>query len=565
MGTASTDTKGMLADVAIDSAEDRVEAIMRIETLLGPHALERFRKVCFGFADGPEALTVGQLRLLLQLEDHFDWLLRNDQPRLQLWRIDARRDNALAFSVQIADIWQALGISLGRYVFGAANWAKTPDHETGLLPLTIAVALHCYVNEIRWRARGEQACDVPLQALHRLYRIAEERNIAEKDVYPYEADVDFSITPKGQYVLMLLMADLSERDLPPTQRLIAQNWLGEWARDVVLDSHLAHDQHSMVVDLDSNEGIQRVTERTLPSYRYLDIRAIARRVEETDARLANSSAEDEAVWDMPEATEADYADTLAWLEKLYQNRSAAFQATRERKAAQPDRFARVLIGWNHIQDFIDGSRWEPKGSRGIFPAKHPGAPALGAVGEVLARSSTDLPVFDASQDVPRARHDEDNFALWRIRDISEGGVGLSSDHRQDADLAVGSLILLSMDREPNWSLGRIVRKFKGLEAADTRFGIQILGGNAVPVRLTPRPADDQVKNTLLSNVTGLFLTRQNAAGTPDAEDLLLISSGALAYTRRYELKSGNKRIPIRTTLPVQSAGAWALIQYEDDV
>ena len=550
------------ADFALESIEDRVDAIMRIETLLAPHALEWFRKVCFSFGDDQHRLTIGQLRLILQVEDHLDWLLRNNQPRLQLWRVDARRSSALAFSIQIADMWQSLGVCLGRYALGAAEWAKTRDQETGLLPLTIAVALHCHVNEIRWRARGEQQCEVPLRALHRLYQIAEQNNFAVQEVHPYEADVDFSITPKGQYVLMLLMADLSERDLPPVQRLVAQHWLSSWAQDVVLDNRQVPGIHSMLVNLESNEGIQRIVESMQPSFRYLDIRGIARRIEETDAYLANSNGDDEITRDLAEATEVDFASTLAWLEKLYHDRSAAFQATRERKVAPPDRYARIVIGWNQIQEFIDASRWEARSARGTFPAKHPSSGVIGPVGgEVLARSATDLSIFDANQEQHRNHRDDANFALWRLRDVSVGGLGLSSDHASDADLAVGTLLLIATEGESRWSIGRIMRKFKGLDGNDIRFGVQLIGVEAAPVRLTPRPAEDQVNSTLISTVTGLFLAPHD---NPASQDLLLVSSSALAYTRRFEMKVGNKRVPVRTTLPVQNAGAWVLIRFDDE-
>jgi hypothetical protein len=549
-------------DFALDSAADRVHAITRIESLLGPDALNQIRRVSFGFVDQQSTLSVTQLRLVLQLEDHLDWLLRHDQPRLQLWRLDSRRPNALALSIQVANIWQALGVCLGRYALGAGEWVKTPEEETGLLPLTIAIALHCHVNEMRWRARGEQGCDVPLHALHRLYKIAETRNVAEQEVRPYEADVDFSVTPKGQYVVMLLMADLAERDLPPVQRLIAQHWLSSWARDVVLDNTKLAGVHSMLVNLDSHEGILRVAENVLPAYRYLDIRAIARRIEETDAHLANSNTSDETTRDTPEATETDYAETLAWLEKLYHDRSAAFQATRERKAVAADRYARVVIGWNQIQAFIEAANWKHKGARGTFPDTQPSTPqALGEIGEALSRSAVGATAVADSGDTPRERCDDKNFALWQVRDLSVGGVGLSSDHGADADLAVGTLVLVEMDGEPRWSLGRIVRKFKGLDGGDVRFGIQLLGGDATPVRLTPRASDELNKNPLISAVTGLFL---GSIDNPGTQDLLLISASALACTRRYELKTGAKRSPIRTTLPVQSAGAWVLIQFEDD-
>ncbi|MEP7156002.1 MAG: hypothetical protein ABI905_09525 [Betaproteobacteria bacterium] len=549
-------------DFALDDTEQRVDAIMRIETLLGPHALERFRKVCFSFADEQRNMSVNQLRLVLQVEDHLDWLLRNDQPRLQLWRIDTRRNDALAISNQIADMWQALGVCLGRYALGSGEWLRTQEQETGLLPLTIAVALHCHVNEMRWRARGERPCDVPMRALHRLYDIAESRHIADQEVHPYEADVDFSITPKGQYVLMLLMADLLERDLPPVQRLVAQHWLNSWSQDVVLDSTYVPARHSMLVNLNSGEGIQRIADATEPTFRYLDIHAIAKRVEQTDADLANSNVEDEITREVTEATEADFADTLTWLEKLYHDRSAAFQATRERQVAAPDRFARVVVGWNHIQDFIEAATWDSKAGRGTFGAKYPSHRKLGAVGEILARSATDLPILDPHFEPGTEKRDNENFVLWRLRDSSAGGLGLSSSHAADADLSVGTLLLVAMEAENRWSLGRIVRKFKALDETDSRFGIQLMGQDAVPVRLTPRQPDEQVKNTLFNTVMGLFLCRPEQ---PDKQDLLLVSSSALGYTRRFELKTGAKRLPIRTALPLQSAGAWVLIQFEEDI
>ena len=549
-------------DFALESAADRVNAVMRIESLLAPDALEQFRRVCFGFADEQPALSISQLRLALQLEDHLDWLLRHDQPRLLLWRLDTRRADALAFSIEVASIWQALGVCLGRYALGADAWAKTPDQVTGLLPLTIAVALHCHVNEMRWRARGEKGCDVPLRALHRLYSIAETHNIASKEVHPYEADVDFSVTPKGQYVVMLLMADLAERDLPPVQRLVAQHWLSNWAQDVILDNDHVPGVHSMLANLDSDQGILRVAEHSLPSYRYLDIRAVARHIEETDAYLANSNADGEMTRDLAEATESDYAETLAWLEKLYHDRSSAFQATRERKEAPSDRFARVIVGWNQIQDFIDAAIWKPKSGRGVFPDKHPSSiKALGALGEVLVGTTPGAAATNAIDMSPGERRGDDNFSLWRVRDSSAGGVGLSSDYAAHADLAVGTLMLIAMDRDTRWSLGRVVRKFKSLDDGEVRFGVQIMGIDASPVRLTPRPGDDQAKNPLISTVTGLFLGRFEDPGT---QDMLLVSASALASTRRYEIKAGTRRTAIRTTLPVQSAGAWALIQYEEE-
>ena len=563
MASSATGKNSAAADFALESAADRVNTVMRIESLLGEDALDQIRKVSFGFADEKSTLSISQLRLMLQLEDHLDWLLRTDQPRLQLWRLDTRRANALAFSNKVAEIWQALGICLGRYALSADDWVKTPDQKTGLLPLTIAVALHCHVNEMRWRARAEQRCDVPLRALHRLYMIAEANGVAEQKVYPYEADVDFSVTPKGQYVLMLLMADLAERDLPPMQRLVAQYWLNNWAQDLVLDNQHVAGVHSMLVNLGSDQGILRVAQNALPTYRYLDIRAIARHIEETDAYLANSRSDDELTRDLAEATESDFAETLAWLEKLYHDRSAAFQATRERTESAPDRFTRVIVGWNQIQEFVDASVWKLKSARGSFPDKFPAvAKPLGAQGEVLARTGSDAPPLDLIDGPAAAVRDTENFMIWRVRDSSEGGLGLSSDHAPDGDLAVGTLILLALDLDSRWSLGRIVRKFRALGGSDVRFGIQLLGVDASPVRLTPRPADDQAHNPLISAVTGLFLGRHE---NPALQDLLLVSASAVATTRRYELKSGAKRTPLRTTLPVHSAGAWVLIEFEEDV
>jgi hypothetical protein len=403
---------------------------------------------------------------------------------------------------------------------------------------------------------------VPLRALHRLYEIAESNHITEQEVHPYESDVDFSITPKGQYVLMLLMADLAERDLPPLQRLVAQHWLAGWARDVTLEPTWVYGKHSMLVNLDSDEGIQRIAESSVPTNRYLDIRAIARHIEKMDAHLANSNHNDESTKDIGEATEADLAQTLGWLEKLYHDRSSAFKITRERKPSVVDRFARVVIGWNLIHDFLDASNWGAKTGRGTFSAKCPSARALGAAAEAMALARDDSTLLDQHFRTGTEHRDAENFLLWKISDLSVGGLGLASVDSTDAELPVGTLMMVAIEGESAWSLARIVRKFKGLDEKDTRFGIQVIGLDAVPVHLIPRPPDDQVTNTLIQTVTGLFLCRPEQ---PNQQDLMLVSSSALAHTRRFELKSGTKRLPIRATLAMQSAGAWVMIQFEEDV
>jgi hypothetical protein len=234
---------------------------------------------------------------------------------------------------------------------------------------------------------------------------------------------------------------------------------------------------------------------------------------------------------------------------------------RERQMAPPNRFARVIIGWNQIQEFLDASKWAPKAGRGTFPNRYPSSQSLGAIGEALARSGTHFPLLEFQQVIGTEKRNGENFLLWQIRDQSAGGLGLASSHPADADLPVGTLIMVAVEGDTAWSLGRVVRKFKGLDENETRFGVQVIGEDAVPVRLVPRQPDDPVNNAQINSITGLFLCRPDH---PEQQDLMLVSSSALAYTRRFELKTGSKRLAIRAALPVQSAGAWVMIQFEED-
>lgn len=546
------------ADFALDHDEDLVDSLVRIESLLAPHALERMRKGCFALVDERGAFTVPRLRLILQLEDHLDWLLRHDLPRLLLWRLDSRRADAIAFSAQTAELWQALGLCLGQFALSCGEWITSEDHETGLLPLTIAVALHCHVHEMRWRAQAEQKCALPLKALHRIYAIAEASDLADERVHPYEAEVDFSISPKEQYVLMLLMADLAERDLPPTQRLVAQHWLSRWAMDVALAVEFDAQKHSMQVNLDSSRGICRLEKPAPVDARFLDIRVIAYRIEELDALLANTNGIDDTASEIAEASEEDLTETISWLERLYHDRSSAFQVTRERASVPELRAVRVICGWNAIQEFVDAASWTAKTGRGNFPAKFP---AFGTTGAAM-RDTMPLPIIDATFVPPSETRDENNFAQWRLRDISQGGMGLSSTDAADAALPVGTLVMVSASEDEGWVVGRVVRKFEDLDGDATRFGIQVLGHQAVPVKLTPRPAEHlQLMNTLMSSVNAIFLCEHETGG---AQHLMLLSGGALASTRRFELKTGAKRFALRTTFPLQSAGAWVLMRFEED-
>jgi hypothetical protein len=123
-----------------------------------------------------------------------------------------------------------------------------------------------------------------------------------------------------------------------------------------------------------------------------------------------------------------------------------------------------VIGWNQIHEFIEASRWEAKAARGIFPVRQPTFSLLGVVGEEMARSATNLPVFDSNQEPHRQQRDADDFALWRVRDLSVGGLGLSSDHAPMRTWRSARCCWSASPAKTRWSLGRIMRKFKGLKA-----------------------------------------------------------------------------------------------------
>ena len=97
---------------------------------------------------------------------------------------------------------------------------------------------------------------------------------------------------------------------------------------------------------------------------------------------------------------------------------------------------------------------------------------------------------------------------------------------------------------------------------DIRFGVQVLGQDAVPVRLIPRRPNEQVRDAKNNAVSGVFLCRSEPH---QQQEVLLFSSSALAYTRRFELKTGSKRLAICVTLLLQSAGAWVMIPFEEEV
>lgn len=540
-------------DFALDGPDPHIEALLRCETLLAPGALEDFASHCFNLVAVHPRLSVDHLRLALQAEDHFEWLLRSDLPRLQLWHAEGRNDELHTFCRSVADLWQAIGGCLGRYALSADEWATNQDLRVGLLPLTIAVAMLCHVHELRWRARAGQTCALPLKALHRIYRVAEEHGVADHAMAPYESDVEFTITPSGQYVLMLLMTDLAERELPPVQRLVAQHWLARWSEQVRISAQLIPGVHGMQVDLDSDEGIARIAPLARAGTRYLDIRPIARSIEETDAWLANSHEGEAIDAELVHPDEADLATTLGWLEKLYHDRSAAYQPARNRKAAEPEVFARVISGWNPIQDFMDASTWDARQAQGSFPRNRP-----------AARSAEAPAGFEYSQtsgtENERQRLDAEGFPLWRLLDTSPGGLGLGSGEVQDAELPVGALLLVQTPAQEGWSLGRVMRKFRSLDTDEFRFGVQLLGVQAAPVRLTARSAEDQVRTAHLGPVNALMLS---SAIEPGKRNLLLLPNAAFTATRRFEMKSGTARVPIFARMPVQSAGAWVLARVEE--
>lgn len=536
-----------------------LKAITQFESLIGGDKLAVFSDTCDAYSVDSNNVSVERQREFLQIEDHLDWLLRQDLPIILQWRRAGRTVEANRFSNKVAGIWQTLGVCLGRHALNKEQAKHDEESAEALLPLTIAVALRCYVNEMRWRALASASSELPLRALHKLYAIAEERGIANQRVYPYEADVDFSITAKAKYVQLLLMHDLSERELTPIQRLIAQYWLANWSDEVELDPTPAGGKHTLIIDLAGAGGMSRVVDHPTPLIRYINIRPITRCIEEADAQLANGEIDMIANPELTEASSSDFAITIGWLERLYHERSAAVQETRERRVAETDQFVKVVAGWNNIRQFMEAASWDKRTGRGTFLPVYPKfEQPTEVVGNVV-------PITQASAmtDVPPAAQklSETGFPLWRLRDRSAFGVGLSTSDSEADAYAVGTLLLMVGEKDDKWRLGRIVRKFKVLNEEETRFGVDILGVNALPVKLIQRARNDQrtAPATLVGTFSGIFLCGRQSKGE---HDQLFLAQGATLHTQRFELKTDTARLPINTKHPLHSAGGWVIVGFE---
>lgn len=541
----------------VDKHEADLQAITRFESLIGGDRLMVFSDTCDRFSVDSNNVSVSRQRQFLQIEDHLDWLLRQDLPIILQWRRAGRVDEAKRFSNKVAGIWQTLGVCLGRHALSKAASEAEAEAAESLMPLTIAVALRCYVNELRWRALAATGSELPLRALHKLYAIAEARKIAEQRVFPYEADVDFSITAKAKYLQLLLLHDLSERELTPIQRLIAQYWLATWCEVVEIDATLETGKHTLMIDLDGGDGMGRVTDTPPGQPRYVNIRPITRSIEEADGQLANGEIDMIANPELAEASSADFAITIGWLERLYHERSSAVQTQRERRVAETNQFVKVVAGWNHIRQFMDAAPWDRRTGRGAFLPVYPKfeAAAADAANVVPITQAADAEINSAQI------RNEAGFPMWRLRDRSAFGVGLSTNDTEAAAYAVGTLLLLGGENDEKWRLGRIVRKFKVLSEDETRFGIDILGVNALPVKLIQRQRNDGQSTTSASigSISGILLCGR---GNPQGHDQLFLAQSSTLHSQRFELKTESARLPITIGLPLQSAGGWVIVGFE---
>ncbi len=541
-----------------EKREADLHAITQFESLIGGESLVVFSNTCDAFSVDSDNLSVNRQREFLQIEDHLDWLLRQDLPIVLQWRRAGRIEEAKRFSNKVAGIWQTLGVCLGRYALNDAVAAHDAESAEALLPLTIAVALRCYVNELRWRALAATGSELPLRALHKLYAIAEARGIATQRVHPYEADVDFSITAKAKYLQLLLLHDLSERELTPIQRLIAQYWLADWCEVVELDKTRRADLHTLMVDLSGIEGMGRIAEKDVATARYVNIRPITRSIDEADGHLANGEIDMVANPELAEASSSDFAVTIGWLERLYHERSAAVQTQRERRVAETDKLVRVVAGWNHIRQFMEAAPWDRRTGRGTFLPMYPTFEVPVEVG------SNVVPISQAAADLPSAaqRRDQAGFPQWRLCDRSAFGVGLSTGDAEAAAYAVGTLILFAIENDEKWRIGRIVRKFKTLNEDETRFGIDVLGTNALPVKLIQRQRNDGLGKpaaTMLGTISGILLCGRTANR---GHDQLFLAQSSTLHSQRFELKTESARLPINIGIPLYSAGGWVIVGFE---
>jgi hypothetical protein len=348
--------------------------------------------------------------------------------------------------------------------------------------------------------------------LHRVYALAEERDVAGDDVaHPvHKGKAETTCVETYAHVLLLSLANPGK--LTPRQIELISRWLDRWARKATIartPATAGDGAPPLVVDLASGAGASHDPAEG-EAVRYLEIHEVGRSVRKRIGLLRKG--EPPAALGLGEDIAAPLAESL--LVMLYK-RWCEEKQTRVHPRRNASGSVQICAGMDAMYFFVTGRGFRGQAAaQGLSQVQHEQIATLGRIVSVQEANPAAAANFPVES--------------WVVRDQSASGFRLErTDPAATSRLILNQLLGIRLPNAKNYLLCA-VRWLSVSPEFEPHIGVQILPG--VPVGVSIRPAGV----TSEKPVPALMLPASAALQSPDS---LVLPSGWFKPERVVEIET----------------------------
>jgi len=431
------------------------------------------------------------------------------------------------------------------------------------LALLIGRAVNYFALDAKWcYFRYERVNPKLWKRIHNLYHLAEYEEIERQPLRLYEQH-DASGTSIANLYLRALMLDvINSGNLLPRQIDLVDRWLGDFARDMVLEKEFKPARHTFFVDLADARGARRVR-RVEPAEtkRYWDTFALKDHMDRIRAELVDGAAP--ARLGLSEDCKLPAClELLDRVAALWSPTVKRAQRAHERKRVMQQ--IEVVRGMNeicaHVKMDNEQARSRRQGREGENELSYEEMLDVHLYGFVTKRTQVKLAQGrDEKSQPPLPVHER-----WVMENESERGYGALIEVRADDWIRLGKLIGLKPERKGHWNVA-VIRRMTHINPTQYSVGIEVLSERPVALMLRANHHTDSGYTIdgidavdVVLPTPALFLKGDAACGQPDT---LLMPSAEYASGREMWFNARGMTYRIMLKQAVERGDDWLRVAF----
>lgn len=431
------------------------------------------------------------------------------------------------------------------------------------LPLIIARTINYFALDAKWcYFRYERLNPKLWKRIHNLYHLAEYEEVERQPLKLYQQHDAAGTSIANLYLRTLMLDVINSGSLLPRQIDLVDRWLGDFARDMVLETEFKPTRHIFYVDLADTRGARRVRRiEPAETKRYWDTFALKDRMDQIKANLIKGEAP--ARLGLTEDCKLPAClELLDRVAALWSPTVKRAQRAHERKRVMKQ--IEVVRGMNNICASVkmDNEQVRVRQAReGESDLSYEEMLDVHLYGFVTKRTQVKLEQGrDEKPAPPTVAHER-----WVMENESERGYGALIEVQTDDWIRLGKLVGLKPERNGQWNVA-VIRRMTHINPTQYSVGMEVLSER--PVALMLRANHHAESGYTIDGVdavdvvlptAALFLKGDAASAQPDT---LLIPSAEYASGRQLWFNAKGMTYNIVLKQAVERGDDWLRVTFQ---